>query len=718
MNTLNFAVIIISTVLIFSMGVFSIISNPQGQLNRAISYILFDILCIIIFFYILYVFPSSRYTIYFLRAYLMFVFLFALFFLYLTFFFPMGGGRLLGYVEILFVSVALFIGGIAGLTELVIDKGFFSQNILIMEFGIVFYIFFGAAFTAIIAGLINLSVKLVQSGAYAVKIKVLYFILGSVLGGGFTVMAVYIFPQNYEFTGLLHYGHPIGAVLFAGTLILTSTSRGVLELPSLLSRSVMYLLLFITGSAPVFAIIFMYFGKYWIVGEMPAFIIATSMVAVFLAVNYFVHPWIVDLFSMRLRRFDRQIDRFLKETEKQTSGEYIIQRTADILFDGLGLSKVFFLWFVDKTRKYELFYYRTSSEGEELKIEPVDRSAVIIRWFVRSHSALGKDSILIETGDIESVREELVSFYDANGVEMILPIYHERMLYGLICLGPKTRSLVFSPDEIDKVSLFHEKCNDIISTNFFFQKSMKEQFVRRTKELSSDILAKSLPGGLPTLGYIRFGSFIIPRYEEGADYFDFINSGDRGVGMLATDVSGVGINSALYSVMLRSAFQACIMEAPLTSGVIQTLNRVVYDYTGGKGNLITAYYFFYDYENMRLMFTNAGFPPLEVFRVSRSDFDTLDTEGIPLGFDGTAAYGTGRTNVSKDDIGVLYSKSFLSSKNEAGNDYGLVRLRSMVRENRTRRPSEIAEAIYRSYRDHMGTSLPESDVFVLIFKIS
>ncbi len=117
------------------------------------------------------------------------------------------------------------------------------------------------------------------------------------------------------------------------------------------------------------------------------------------------------------------------------------------------------------------------------------------------------------------------------------------------------------------------------------------------------------------------------------------------------------------------------------------------------------------------MYTNAGYPALELFRVEKNNFDQLDTEGIPLGYDASTSYGIGRTNVLRGDIGVLYCKTLINTKNQQGEEYGLKRLRRIVSENRARHPSEISVLIQENFNDFLGISSADSDIIVLIFKI-
>jgi sigma-B regulation protein RsbU (phosphoserine phosphatase) len=236
-------------------------------------------------------------------------------------------------------------------------------------------------------------------------------------------------------------------------------------------------------------------------------------------------------------------------------------------------------------------------------------------------------------------------------------------------------------------------------------------------DLSSDILAKAVPVKLPNLIGIKFGAFVIPRYGEGIDYFDFIRPGSHGIGVVATDIAGVGINSALYSVVLRSAFQSCIEEAPSAYSVIQKMNNAVYEYGSGESGLITAYYLYYDLRSMRLIYSNAGFPPLDLYRIDKNDFDALDTEGIPLGYDPKASYGMGRTNLLRGDIGIVYSKALVTSKNQKGEAFGLGNLRSIIKEHRTERPEDIAAAMRDRFLSFLGLASPESDIVAILFKI-
>ena len=215
--------------------------------------------------------------------------------------------------------------------------------------------------------------------------------------------------------------------------------------------------------------------------------------------------------------------------------------------------------------------------------------------------------------------------------------------------------------------------------------------VSRAFELSARLLACAVPDTLPNLNTIKFGAFVIPKYTKGCDYFDFIRLGEHGVGVIATDISGVGVASAIPAVILHTAFHAGAADIASPSTVMGNLNRALMEY--GSGGMITAYCFYFDSKTMRLAYSNAGYPALELFRIRKNNFDTLDTEGVPLGYDTGSGYGTGRTDLERGDIGVLYSRTLTGSKNIKGEEFGLLRLRSIVMENRVRSAAYLAQQI-------------------------
>ncbi len=717
MYTLSLVISLLASVLLLYMAAFVLKKNWKAILNRYLFYFLITVFGIIFTMFLSYAFPGllnltyvNRFTQFFTVLFFSSVFLMSLVF-------PLPERKPSPTVMVIVSIPALATGIIVLLTDLSITAARMDKGMIVRDFGSFYNIYAGMSLLYLLLATGNYIGKYVRFKADVYRLQIKYVFIGSCIAAIVAVVCALILPRFFNYSELYILGPSVSVIIGASSMFYSVVNHNLMDLSTIINKVPMMILYLVITFTPVYIILYYYENQALFLSRFQPYIIAGSIVFVFVLFSISLIPRFDRIFKRKFYELEKTLDEFVKDARKYISPEFVIQRTVDIIFETMQLKRVVFIVLNEKSRLYESAYYRTIESVGELDIEPMERSSSIIRWFVRNHDLLHRDRIYVDDEAFNTIRDELTVYFESNRLIIILPIYHEKRLFGMLCFGEKVNTLSFTNDELTRLNKFHRECNEFISTAFFAQKAKQEQFIGRTNDLSSYILSRSVPGSLPNVRGIKFGAFMIPRYEGGVDYFDFIRPADIGIGVIATDISGVGVNSSLYSVLLRSAFQSSVSDAHSTFTVMQRLNRLIHMYTGGKGGLVTSYYFFYDIKNMRLMYTNAGFPALEVFRVERGDFDSLDTEGIPLGYDEAANYGIGRTNLFKDDIGILYSKSLLSSKNDDGQVFGLVRLRNIIRENRTRRPHEITEIFNRSYLKFIGTGKPESDVFVLVFKV-
>jgi len=613
----------------------------------------------------------------------------------------------------LIVLPALAVGIVAVATDLNVTKAAFVEGHLVREFGFFYTIWAIVVLIYLIIGTGNFIRKYIITKVAIYKLQMRYMFVGTSLAVTAGAVCSIILPRYFNYSELYVLGPSLACFFAFGSLFYSVISYNLMDITTAIHKTTTYTVITTVIFVPIYLIIRMYDSDFRSMGSVPPYVIAAALVIIFLLFSMFVQPLIDKAFKRKQYEFEGIIDNFIRDVERVRDFRSIIQRSADILYDSLFLRRVFFIMFNNESKRFELFYQK----GSEAPVQPVERNSPVIRWFVRNQQILHVDRVYTDDAEFAEIRGDFLDFFNKNNAKLILPVYHERRVLGLLCLGEKDSLAGFKPDEIAKLRYFLSGSTIHISNALTYEESRRQQMITRTMDLSSSILAKSAAAALPNLMGIKFGAFVIPRYGEGIDYFDFIRPFNHGVGFIATDIAGLGISSALYSVVLRSAFQSCIEEAPSSYSVIQKLNAAVHEYSEGKSELVTAYYAFYDLRSTRLIYTNAGFPPLEIFRIEKNDFDSLDTEGIPLGYDPKASYGMGRTNLLRGDIGVIYSKALITSKNQKGENFGLDSLRRIIKERRGDRPSEIARVIKERFLSFLGLLSPESDIVVILFKI-
>ncbi len=614
---------------------------------------------------------------------------------------------------------ALAMGITVVVTDFTITRAYFDENgKFIRDFNQEFpgYTVYAAmAFIYVLSALGNFVRKYVTTKEYIYRLQMRYLFVGSTISITLASVFSIIMPGFFGYSALYVIGPSVASFFTVISLFYSIIAYNMLDIRTVVHKTLVYVVISMVISLPIFGIIWIWNSGAWGLETIPSLLVAGVVVSVFILFSVYVQPIIDRAFKRKQYAFGSIVDNFVRDISEERNLDDIVRRTVDLLHDGLSLRHAFFILLDDETRTFKLYYYKGDIEG--FTLPPLERNSSLIRWFVRNPEMLQLSRVYTDDRSFADVRDEISSFYNDNGLQVVIPLYHERRVVGLLCLGVKETLAGYHSDEIEKLHQLQIKSNDFFSTALTYQKAMQDQMVSRTVDLSARIIDLSTPESLPVIGAVKFGAFIIPKYARGSDYFDFIRPGEQGVGLLATDIAGVGVHSALYSVLLRSAFHASVHDAPATQTVMQNINTVLCDYGKGKGAMVTAFYLYYDTRSMRLMYSNAGYPPLELFRIDKNNFDTLDTEGIPLGYERDGGYGMGRTDLERGDIGILYSKTLTTSKNQRGEEYGLRRLRGVVSENRTRGASDIAGQIKNSFESFMGLASPTSDLVVIVFKI-
>lgn len=629
--------------------------------------------------------------------------------------FPKSEKRFPLYISILILLPAMVIALIAVFTELTISKAYFEGDNLIREFRPFYTVYAAVAFTYLLAGMINFIIKYFRTKVDIYRLQMRYLFVGTSVAIALAAVCSIILPRVFNYSQLYVIGPSAAAFVATFFLFYSVIAYNLMDITTAIHKTVMYFVMSLLIFLPVFGLMELYKMDIPFLSEAPYEMLAGAIVGMFILFSVYIQPVIDKLFKRRQYAFEGIVDQFIFEMEKIKELSDIIKRIVELINSSLGLKGAAIYFFNEEARGYQLT--EKSGGAFDRSDQFIDRNSPVVKWFLQSRELTTIDRLYTDEEIPAEIRRDVPVFFSRNSIRVAIPFYHNRRLVGILCLAQKETASGFSPSELKKLEYFQRRSGGFISAAITYQRAMHEQMVSRTIELSTQLLEESIPPSLPVIDRIKFGAFIVPKYEEGADYFDFVLKGKEGVGFISADVSGIGINSAFYNVILRAGFHSAADDCASSATVMQNLNRLLYDYSEGRGGLITAYYVYVDLNALRMYYTNAGYPGLELFRIEKNNFDTLDTEGIPLGYSETADYGTGRTNLLKGDIGLLYSKSLTNSKNQNGELFNLLSIRGIISDNRSKPAQEIANSLKKGYEKFMGILTPESDIVVIVFKI-
>jgi serine phosphatase RsbU (regulator of sigma subunit) len=160
-------------------------------------------------------------------------------------------------------------------------------------------------------------------------------------------------------------------------------------------------------------------------------------------------------------------------------------------------------------------------------------------------------------------------------------------------------------------------------------------------------LLPSVPG--EALNY-RWCASMVPAYEVGGDFYDFVELSDDAVLVILGDVSGKGIPAALMQSALKILFR---VHATSTTDLAVLAARISVGLREETGGLpyATAILARFERTPARMTFVNAGHPP--GFLIRDREPIALGSTGMPLGLWADTSYEALSVDLYPGDMGVF-----------------------------------------------------------------
>ena len=269
------------------------------------------------------------------------------------------------------------------------------------------------------------------------------------------------------------------------------------------------------------------------------------------------------------------------------------------------------------------------------------------------------------------------------------PVLEERLgarRFAAISVGDEKWVLSFdvSPEQsrddiLFSLNLIRYALNQQLRTERF------ESLLGEAERIQLSILPQRVP---QYEGFDVFGR-TVPAEVVNGDFYDFIPVSGSILGLAIADASGHGLPAAL---VVRDVYVGLRMGVDRDFKIIRTvekLNQILH-----RSKLTTKYVslFYGELErNGTFIYVNAGHNPPFVLKDEGVEY--LRHGGLILGPTPDATYNRGYIAVEPGDILCLYTDGIVEAHNEEGEEFGLPRLVSLVREEGHRSSQEIVQAV-------------------------
>jgi serine phosphatase RsbU (regulator of sigma subunit) len=238
---------------------------------------------------------------------------------------------------------------------------------------------------------------------------------------------------------------------------------------------------------------------------------------------------------------------------------------------------------------------------------------------------------------------------------------------------------------------------------------------RKSEELEAarQIQISMLPTELPNLPNLDIAVYMKTATEVGGDYYDF-RVGQNGILNIALgDATGHGLQAGTLVTIMKGIFT---LESE-NSDVLSFFEKSVKALKEIKlGRLMMAFAFLKIRGN-QLSLSNAGIPPVYIYRHNNIEVEEIDNKGMPLGAMNNYPYKETKTELNSGDVIFLLSDGFPELKSKEKEPFGYERVVKTFKETGEKSAEAIIEHLRNTVKEWSGVNVPDDDVTFVVIKI-
>ncbi len=244
---------------------------------------------------------------------------------------------------------------------------------------------------------------------------------------------------------------------------------------------------------------------------------------------------------------------------------------------------------------------------------------------------------------------------------------------------------------------------------------LEAENARKSKELDEarNLQYSMLPKELPQLPHLDIAVYMKTATEVGGDYYDFNVHPDGTLTVILGDATGHGMMSGMMVSIMKSLFMSDRTNMELKP-FFENASKALKDMQLGRLMMALTCV---QIKNDRIVTTNAGMPPLIIYRKNSQTIEEVVINNMPLGAMKGIVYDVKELKIERGDTLLLMSDGFAELKNDNKEIYGYKRARNSFEEVAKKEPEEIVTYLKEEGRNWTNDKEPEDDVTFVVIKV-
>jgi len=237
-------------------------------------------------------------------------------------------------------------------------------------------------------------------------------------------------------------------------------------------------------------------------------------------------------------------------------------------------------------------------------------------------------------------------------------------------------------------------------------------------KLAEEVQRTLLPARPPMIPGLDLSGTSIYCQETGGDYYDYVSLPEGRLGVVVADVSGHGIDAALFMASARAFLLSEVQGYKSPSRLARNVNRYVARDSAATGRFMSMLFLEIDPAAKTLCWVRAGHEPAIIYNAAGADFRELGGEGMAMGVLDTAEYRDYRQQGwEPGSVVVIGTDGITETRHLSGEFFGAERVRRIVRTSAARSAAGIQAALIEAVQAFRGEAPQEDDVTLVVVKL-
>ncbi len=292
-----------------------------------------------------------------------------------------------------------------------------------------------------------------------------------------------------------------------------------------------------------------------------------------------------------------------------------------------------------------------------------------------------------------------------------VPMMIKSELKGVLTIYNKKDGKAFTEDDQRLLAIIAAQSGQVVENARLNEREKQLLKMQEEVRLASRIQIDLLPKTAPTISGYDIAGKSIPAQMVGGDYFDFISIDEHRLAICLGDVSGKGLPASLLMANVQATLRGQTLLNASAQQCITRSNTLLFQSTSSE-KFVTLFYGILDSEMHTLSFSNAGHDHPFLFSNSPDPL-RLQTGGIMLGMMDPFPFESESVSFNPGDLLVISSDGISEAMNQAGDQFGEVRLGSLIKENRNCTAAELIDRVIAAVKAHAGKA-PQMDDMTLV----